>query len=449
MTQSRLPPSPESRRILLDQYENMLACIRCGLCLSVCPTYQETFKEEESPRGRIAMARAAAEGHLGITPDFIAHEETCLLCEACTAICPAGVRMEPIGIAVREMIQQEAPTRVSRLRSFVLRLLFGHLGLLRAAFRLLALYQRSGLRTLVRKLRLLKLLGLYRSERLLPEVRGDFLIPKGQRWRPQGEVQHRVAVFAGCVMSTVLAETDRATVQVLVENGCEVVMVKGQGCCGALHLHTGDVEGARDLARRTIAAFSREEFGAIIVNAAGCGSALKGYPDLLQDDPAYAEQARAFARRVRDITEYLAALPLRPPSVSLDLTVTYQEPCHLAHAQRIRQQPRAVLRAIPGVRVVEMEESTLCCGSAGIYNLTQPEMAESLLRRKVQNILATGADIVLTANPGCFMQIQGGLRDAGSPVRIMHIVDLLAMAYATERDGAQHSERQRETATAV
>jgi glycolate oxidase iron-sulfur subunit len=215
-----------------------------------------------------------------------------------------------------------------------------------------------------------------------------------------------------------------------------VVAVQGQVCCGALHLHTGDVEGARDLARANIRAFEADNFDAIIINAAGCGSALKGYGELLRDDPAYADRARAFASRVRDISEYLAGLPLRPPSQALDLTVTYQEPCHLAHAQRIRQQPRRVLAAIPGLRLVEMAEASLCCGSAGIYNVTQPDMAESLLRRKVRNILETGADIVITANPGCFLQVQAGLRDAGSGIRVMHIVDLLAAAYGAPTDRA-------------
>ncbi len=428
MTDQKQHADGDGKQGLVAQYDNMLSCIRCGLCSSVCPTYQETFNEAESPRGRIAMARAFAEGHLELTPDFIAHSNSCLLCEACTAVCPAGVHMEPIGIAVRSIIQSDSAA-ANGDEAKLLRGLFSNMGRLRVAFGAAKLYQKSGLRSLARASGILKLLRLERKEQILPRLRSPFLVPRGQTWHPDGEPASRVGLFAGCAMSTIFADTDRATADVLATNGCEVVANKGQGCCGALHLHTGDIKGARNLAIANIEAFKSGGLDAVIVNAAGCGSALKGYGELLHDDPEHAEDAREFASKVKDVTEFLAGLPLTQPSGRTELTVTYQEPCHLAHAQRIRQQPRKILGAIPGVRVVELRESSLCCGSAGVYNLTQPDMADALLQRKVKNIMDTGADVVVTANPGCFMQIEAGLRAAGSDVRVMHIVDLLHDAY--------------------
>ncbi len=425
--------------LLQLQRTNIDACIRCGLCLSVCPTYQTTLQEEESPRGRIAMARAVAMGHLDLTPDIIAHQETCLLCEACTAICPANFRMEDMGIALRRTIRDSGQT--PRLRRIGLAVAFRgplrHMRLLRLLSRGAWLYQRSGAQWLARRSGLLRLLRLRRIERLLPPMPTRFFVAGGQRWPPSAPVAPggetpRVGLFAGCVMSTAFAGTCFATARMLAAAGCDVVAVRDQGCCGALQSHSGAYDEARERARRTIDAFEREPLDVIAVNAAGCGSAMKGYGHLLAGDPAYAQRAAAFAAKVRDATELLAQRPLAAPATPLALTVTYQEPCHLAHAQRIREAPRMLLRALPGVRFVEMAESALCCGSAGVYNVTQAASAEALLRRKTAHLLATGADVVVTANPGCHLQLAAGLADSGSSMRVMHIIDLLDQAYGED-----------------
>jgi glycolate oxidase iron-sulfur subunit len=294
---------------------------------------------------------------------------------------------------------------------------------------LLRFYQRSGLQALVRRLGVLKLLGLAEVEAYLPPIDDHFLVPRGQVWEPVGQARRQVALFVGCVMSTAFAETDRATVRVLAANGCRVEATPDQGCCGALHAHSGDREMARELARRNVAAFERSNAEAIIVNAAGCGAMLKEYGHLLQDDPVWKDRAQAFARRVRDLTEWLAEIGPVPPARRLELTVTYQDPCHLAHAQRIRKQPRDLLRRVPGLKLVEMNESDLCCGSAGIYNLTHPELAGQLQARKLENAAATGAPVIVTANPGCLIQLQAGAAKRGLGVQVRHIADLLDEAY--------------------
>src|SRR5262249_8804084 len=249
-----------------------------------------------------------------------------------------------------------------------------------------------------------------------------FVVPRGQRWRPPDGTMpvRRVALFTGCIMSTAFAGTSEATARLLARRGCEVVAVEGQGCCGALHIHSGEVAGATRLARVSVAAFEPFEFDAIVVNSAGCGSTLKGYGHLLDG-----ERAAAFAGKVRDITEYLVALPEQPDMGDLPVTATLQEPCHLAHAQRITQAPRRLLRAIPGLKLREMRESALCCGSAGIYNVTHPEMAGRLLNRKLDNAAATQAEVIVTANPGCLLQLQAGERERGGAMRVVHIADLL------------------------
>jgi glycolate oxidase iron-sulfur subunit len=431
-----VPTAGRGPALLQAEYDNMLSCIRCGLCLSVCPTYQLTLLEEESPRGRIAMARAVTEGFLPITPDLVQHEESCLLCEACTAICPAGVRMEELGVPLRAVLAAEAPkdARARAAQRFGFWVL-ADVRRLRALATLLRLYQRSGLQTIVRRTGLLRLLGLADAEAYLPRIAARFLVPRGQVW---GTGSQRVALFAGCVMSTAFADTDRATARVLAAHGARVEATAGQGCCGALHAHGGDREGARALARRNVAAFEAGNYDAVVVNAAGCGAMLKEYGHLLADDPAWAERATAFARRVRDFTEYLADsnIPLAsPPKVGGPSrapggrTVTYQDPCHLAHAQRIRRQPRELLKRVPGLTLVEMAESDLCCGSAGVYNLTHPQMAAQLQARKLDNAAATGAPTIVTANPGCLLQLQAGAARRGLAVQVRHIADVLDEAY--------------------
>jgi glycolate oxidase iron-sulfur subunit len=444
------------------------ACVRCGLCLPHCPTYLETLRETSSPRGRIHLIQSVSEGRLSLTsPGFVGQMYQCLDCRACEDVCPSGVQYGKLVEAARAQIERarQRPARRSRecgrpasaraaprrgrpqhqrlLRWMVFAGLFAHLRLFRLVNRLLFLYQRGGLQWLARKTGILKLLRLREMEALLPPLPARFFVPRGQRNEASanagdGQPRARVALFAGCIMSTAFAETDRATVRVLAANGCEVHVPAGQGCCGALTVHAGDLDRARAHARQTIAAFERLEASApveaIIVNAAGCGVALKEYGHLLREDPAFAERAAAFSAKVQDITEFLGELEqrgllnlaMRP----LNLKVTYQEPCHLAHAQHVSDQPRRLLRLIPGLELVEMRESALCCGSAGIYNITQPEMSRRLLKRKMGHALATGADVIVSANPGCILQLQAGVRAAEGPsVRVAHIVDLLDEAY--------------------
>ncbi len=409
-------------------------CVHCGLCLPHCPTYRTLYREPSSPRGRIHLIRQVADGRVALDAAVFREQMyECLDCRACEAVCPSGVRYGQLVEMARAQIERRVPRPWWQrlLRWAVFTGLFASPARFRALVALLRLYQRSGLQRLARASRVLEGLGLAAQERMLPPLPAAFFTPAGQTWCPAGPVRQRVALFAGCVMSTVYAEIDRATARVLAANGCEVLVPPGQGCCGALHVHAGLLDAGRALMRRNVAAFERLEIDAIVVNAAGCGAMLKEYGHLLADDPAYAARAAAVAEKVRDVTEYLCAIGFTPPAGRLDLVVTYQEPCHLVHAQGIKSQPRQLLRAIPGLRLVEMAEADFCCGSAGIYNLTRPALAAQLRRRKVDNVLATQAAVVVSANPGCMLQLQAGLAEAGSPVQVKHLVELLDAAYQT------------------
>jgi glycolate oxidase iron-sulfur subunit len=418
------------------------ACVHCGLCLSSCPTYRETGLEMFSPRGRIYLMRSVAEGRFGMESEVFQEQmSACLNCRACEAVCPSGVQYGALLEASRTQIEQARsdgrlpqagpPARLARGAAFGL--LFKHMALFRLFSTLLWLYQRSGLQALARRLGILRALGLADAEALLPRISDRFAIPRGQVLPAVGPPRQTVALLTGCIMSTAFAEIHGATARVLRRNGCTVLIPALQGCCGALHSHGGDLEGARDLARRNIAAFEAQQVDAIIVNAAGCGSALKEYGHLLHGDPAWAARAAAFSAKVRDISEFLAGIELNTRDMRpLPITVTYQEPCHLAHAQRISAAPRKLLQAVPGLALREMPEASLCCGSAGIYNVTQPEMAARLGRRKVDNALTTGAEVVITANPGCHLQLAGELRARGSAVQVRHLVEILDMAYTSD-----------------
>ncbi|HEX8730832.1 MAG TPA: heterodisulfide reductase-related iron-sulfur binding cluster [Ktedonobacterales bacterium] len=416
----------------------MARCIRCGFCLPSCPTYLETGSEASSPRGRIRLIQAVAEGSLSLTdPTFTEQMYQCLDCRACEAVCPSGVRYGQLVETARTQIERARPRPAGQraLRAAVFSGMFADARRFRLAGRALRLYQRSGMRRLARRSGALDTLGLRATEALAPDLPDAAYIPQGEVYAPLPDVtpRGRVAFFAGCVMSTVFAGTDRATIRTLTTNGYEVVAPAAQECCGALTIHAGEMDRARALAIRNIVAFEASGADHIISNAAGCGSALKEYGELFRETPAWRERAEAFAARVRDITELLGEALARGELDTrfepLPLTVTYQEPCHLVHAQRISAQPRALLAAIPGLRVVEMAEATLCCGSAGVYNITHPKMAGTLGRRKARNILTTRAQAVVTANPGCALQLRAELTRAGSPIPVLHIVDLLDAAY--------------------
>jgi glycolate oxidase iron-sulfur subunit len=433
------PLDERGRSLLEGEYANMLSCIRCGLCLTSCPTYVLSGHEAEGPRGRVAMARALLEGHTMLSPDLVAHEQNCLVCDACTAVCPAGVSMDPIQVALRTAMEPhmapERPLHQRALRRVVFRSVFGDMRLFRLLVRSMSLYQRSGLQWAVRRTGVLRLLRLAETEALLPPgLSSRFVVPRGERYPAEGTATERAAsLFAGCVMSTALAHLDRATIRVCQRAGWTVSDTAGQGCCGALNAHGGDLEGMKEMARRNIEAFEREGDAPIVVNSAGCGAMLKDYAHHLRDDPEWADRARAFAARVKDVTEIVEPGDL-PFQRKIEAAVTYQEPCHLVHAQRISRQPRALLGAIPGLELREMKESALCCGSAGVYNVTNPKESRQLQQRKLDNAAATGSEIIATANPGCYIQLQGGLTERGDATRVKHIVELLDEA--TAPDGA-------------
>lgn len=407
-------------------------CVRCGLCLPTCPTYVETLVETSGPRGRISLIKAVAEERLDLlSPGFVHQMSECLDCRACEAVCPSGVEygriLEP---ARTQVVRAQEPTRpwYARLgRAVLIGELFGRLGWMRAAARLLKFYQRSGLRDLVRASGLLRLFGLQDVEALAPTISDRFFIPADQRFMPNGIARAKAFLHAGCIMHVAFAEWNEATVRVLNAAGVEVVVPRDQGCCGAITIHAGEMQRGRELAKRNIAAFESSGADVYIINAAGCGSALKEYGELFHGDPEWEARAQAFSAKVRDVLEYLDEVGL-PESAFGPLrgVVTYQDACHLAHAQRITAPPRRLLAKIPGLELREMEESSLCCGSAGIYNVTQPEMAQRLGRRKVEHIAAVSPQIVATANPGCALQMRNGLDRAGHrAVAVKHVVELL------------------------
>ena len=422
-------------------YGLLQQCIHCGMCLPTCPTYDATKVERNSPRGRIALMRAIADRRL--EPSRIFGEEMyfCLGCLACETACPAGVKYAQLFEAAREEAEEAGVLQNPRrdtIRSLMLRGLFMHPRLLRFAGRLLWLYQALGAQKLLRVLGLNKILPyrLRELERMTPTAKASF---SGQLIRPierpKGPIAYRVAVLTGCVQDIAFSDINRDTVDVLLANGCEVCTPGVQHCCGSLHAHNGDIEAAKRLARRQLDTFELNKLDAIITNAAGCGSHLKSYGLLLAGDPQYSSRAREWSAKVRDIHEWLSEIGFRKPRIgkaAIAPTVTYHEACHLCHGQKITRQPREILRALPGVRLIELPESMWCCGSAGVYNITQPEMAAQLQERKVRHIAETGASTVATANPGCLLQLESGLRKFSCQVAVRHPISLLAEAYRSE-----------------
>ena len=404
-------------------------CVHCGLCLNACPTYRELGVEMDSPRGRIYQM-VQVENGAPVSPSYMEHIGLCLACRACESACPSGVQYGRMVEAARAHIAEVRPPGL--FMRFVLRRLLPSRALLSAAGTLLWLYQASGLQRLLRATGILKRMGrLGRIEQLAPSAEVPFFFGKiGKTFPAQGRPRYRVAFLAGCIANVSFARLNEASVRVLQRNGCDVVLPEGQTCCGALAVHAGLKNEARALARRNIDAFAGEEWDAIITNAAGCGSTLKEYHELLEgDDPEYAEKALQFVARVRDITEFLAGIDLNREMGPVPAVVTYQDSCHLAHGQRIRSAPRKLLAAVPGLAFRELPLSDLCCGSAGIYNVVHNDLAMSLLEKKMASANGTGAQIIATANPGCLLQLQAGARLYGRGQRVMHVVEILDEAY--------------------
>ena len=404
-------------------------CIKCGLCLPTCPTYELKQDERSSPRGRIHLIGAVLAGTLPIDdPTFTAQMSECLGCRNCEPVCPSGVAF---GSLLEDARAQIARHHAARPASVVKRLAYdlalGNRMVLRALSAAIAFLDASGTRALVRRTGLLDALGLARLDALVPTPRGRPFEGRDQMW--PGDVDDEevdVALFTGCVMSAMFGDVHRATVRVLARSGFTVAVPAGQGCCGALHLHAGFKDAARAYARRTIAAFEDADGEVIAVNAAGCGAVMKEYGDLLADDPAWARRAAEFAARVRDATELvggLASAAAHTPT-AVPMRVAYQDPCHLAHAQRVTAQPRRAIDALLGVRRVEMEEADRCCGSAGVYNVTHPDIADRLADKKIDAARAAGAQRIVTANPGCQMQLAAASRRVHGPP-VLHIMELL------------------------
>ena len=421
---------------LLQQldYSVLQQCIHCGLCLPTCPTYDATKHETSSPRGRIALMRAVADGRLATgSAQFADEMYFCLGCLACETACPAGVNYaEMIEFARAEVEQGGALASPKRnlVRALVLKWLFSKRTRLHSVAKLLRLDQRFGFSRAISPLLSKRLRAL---QPLQPRICGNFsneIIREVES--PKTKPRFRVGLLTGCVQDVAYADVNRDTVDVLLANGCEVVTPRAQGCCGSLMGHNGEMELARKLARNDIHAFDAEKLDAIIVNAAGCGSFMKRYDHLLADDPRYADRARSWSRKVKDVSEWLAEIGITPPQRrdrQAPLRVTYHDACHLLHGQKISRQPRDLLSMIPGVELVELPEASWCCGSAGIYNITQPEMSMQLLERKMKHIAATGAQVVAMGNPGCIGQIRYGAQRLGPVVEVLHPITVLARAY--------------------
>ena len=407
-------------------------CVHCGLCLASCPTYLTTGVEMSSPRGRIAMVRALGEGRGGFSPEFVRHLDQCLGCLACQTACPSGVVYGHALEEARDVVEhQYERSPADRGMRWLLVHLFPYPHRLRRVLYGLFWYQRLGISQVVRRTRLLSLFSrrLARMEELLPPV------PRPSDWRSLptvtaavGKQRGRVGFLTGCAQRFLLPGLNHATVRVLTAAGYQVVTPAAQGCCGALHLHSGDLDEARKLAKALIATFERDAVDFVVVNAAGCGAAMKEYGHLLADEVEWRDRAERFSAKVRDVSEVVAGTSWNGSLRPLPVSVTYHEACHLAHAQRIRTEPRNMLREIPGLRLVELTESDVCCGSAGIYNLLEPEMAGRLLTRKVDRIREADTDFVAAGNIGCLLQIQLGLRQAGSRTLAVHPIELVDWA---------------------
>jgi glycolate oxidase iron-sulfur subunit len=401
-------------------------CVHCGFCLPVCPTYTLWGQEMDSPRGRIYLMKLAAEGGTEMNANWVSHFDTCLGCMACTTACPSGVDYGKLIEATRAQIERNTERFPSEKRHR--RFLFDNLTRPERLQRLrlpLLIYQKTGLQAIARSLGFLKFVPkkMQTMEALLPKLQRSEAVAE---FTPAvGTKRRRVGLLLGCVQREFFSHVNAATARVLAAEGCEVVAPRAQTCCGALLIHAGEEAAAIELAKKTIDAFENAGVDTIVSNAAGCGSNVKEYGHLLRDDPAYAPRARTFASKCRDISEVLVDLEPRTPRHPLKLRVAFHDSCHLQHAQGVRSQPRALLAKIPGLQLSEIPEAAICCGSAGIYNLVQPDAAKQIGDRKAHFIASLNADVVATGNPGCLIQLQSSLARLGKSTKIVHTIQLV------------------------
>jgi glycolate oxidase iron-sulfur subunit len=419
------------------EYADYSRCVHCGLCLNHCPTYRLWHEEADSPRGRIRQMALVDQGKLNLNASFVAHIDRCLDCRACETACPSGVEYGKLVELARAQIEQHyrRPIAARVLRDLVYRRLLPDPRRIAAAARVLRLFQRSGLASFARATGILRLLGLHKRERLLPKIDAEFFFGElGRTYPARGTRRARVAFFAGCVAQVTFSDLNRATIRVLQANGCEVVVPESQRCCGALAAHAGVRDVARELARINAAAFAGGDFDAIITNAAGCGSTLKEYAHLFPPDDLDRARAQNFAAKIRDVSEFLSDLGLAAPMQPVPLRVTYQDSCHLAHGQKIREAPRALIRAVPGVELLEMPLADQCCGSAGVYNVTQTKASLELLAMKMDSVRETKAQAIITANPGCILQLRAGTAIHGTEHEVLHVIELLDRAIGPQSE---------------
>jgi glycolate oxidase iron-sulfur subunit len=415
----------------LPAYEDYARCVHCGLCLNHCPTYRLWQLEADSPRGRIRQMILVNEGQLPMSSVFVDHIDKCLDCRSCETACPSGVEYGKLVEHARARIEQNyrRPWFARVMRDLVYNRLLPFPGRITSVAKLLRLYQRTGLQSIARGTGVLKLMGLSGRERMLPRIDAEFFFSElGKTFPAVGARRARVAFFAGCIANVAFSKLNEATIRVLTANGCEVVVPDGQLCCGALAAHAGLRETARALARKNMKVFATGALDAIVTNAAGCGSTLKQYDHLFSaNEPEHAATV-AFRNKVRDVTEFLVGLGLSAKLKPVTARVTYQDSCHLLHGQKVREAPRQLLRAIPGVEFVELPYSDICCGSAGVYNVTQMEASLELLAEKMEHAKKTRAQVIATANPGCMLQLRAGAAIHGTGQEVLHVMELLDRA---------------------
>jgi glycolate oxidase iron-sulfur subunit len=421
---SKKPPEQD----LIDQ------CVHCGMCLSTCPSYRVIGKEMDSPRGRIYLMNAIKNGEAALAEGTTEHFDSCLGCLACVTTCPSGVQYDQLIAATRPQVERNQPRNLwEKFLRFIIFNLFPYPQRLSLFLPFLWLYQVSGLQKLIRAIGILKILPRIEAmESILPKINLKSINKNYPDIIPaKTEKRYRVGVILGCVQRLFFDTVNEATIRVLTANGCEVIIPKSQGCCAALPAHQGQENQAQTLAKQMIDSFYNTDVDYIIINAAGCGHTLKEYHHILADIPEYAEKAKQFVSKIRDVQEFLIEVGLTAnlsPITDEELTIVYQDACHLLHGQKISIQPRQLLRKIPNIKLKEPIDAALCCGSAGVYNMLQPEVANELGQQKVTNLLNTGANLIASPNPGCSLQIQKHLQLQGKQINIMHPIELLDYA---------------------
>ena len=417
--------------------EVLSRCIHCGMCLPVCPTYNLTFREESSPRGRIRLIRSVHDGTIGLTDEFVDEMNFCLDCQACQTACPAGVQYGSLVEDARHQMYEKKrePFRIRLLKFLFLQGIIVSKSRTKLFGRLMRVYEASGLRDAVERSNILKLFSpnIHAKHQLLPHASKYFFDEDIPELLPSTATKRgTVGFLSGCIMNISFSDIHRDAIEVLRANGFDVIIPKQQVCCGSLHGHNGDISTAKELAQKNIDAFEKFQFDAFVIDSAGCGAFIKEYAALLADDPSYALQATELSKKTEDITEFLIRVGRTTPQKALHLKVTYHEACHLVHTQKISQQPRELIKSIPGIEFVELPEATWCCGSAGMYNVVRFEDSMKFLERKTTNLATTTADIVVTGNPGCHIQLQHGIKQRGLHMEVVHPVTLLRRAYEKE-----------------